>query len=432
MNQRPEAVPDGQFPSGPDTEDAPLFTPRLPPVPELDQSIIDDLFEIGGAELVGELATMSCAAIIRSTADLDLALSQANAGAVARSAHALAGVSAGIGATRLAAVAGTLERLAVGGELASARALRVELSERSVLVRHALGLYTTEAREVADDDAGPVVGAVDGPPHVSFLLVDDVPATRRFVRAALETVTSFEVVGEAGTGQQAIELAASLQPNLVLLDLELGDTDAVDILPDLIRVAPATRVAILSRHSIAEGPAISGAGLIGYITKGLQASELVDKIGALIGGPLVVKPRTTPAAIALRPDLCRAVVFDPDPLTRRTINWVLAESKVQIISEVNATDNVADVLSSAVKLLRPGLVVLGGTSHAYGARLILALRRLAPDGVFINYASDVPPELTGEGSWLHVVVRGDVERLRSCVCDVMAGQNVRDVMAAQK
>jgi CheY-like chemotaxis protein len=319
-------------------------------------------------------------------------------------------------------VAGTLERLAAGGELGSARALRVELAERSVRVRHALEVYTTGASEVTEAGGGPVMPAVGVPAQVSFLVVDDVAATRRFVRAALDTVISFVVVGEAGTGPQAIELAASLQPDLVLLDLELGDTDAVDILPDLIRVAPATRVVILSRHAAADGPAISAAGLIGYITKGLKASDLVDQIGSLIGRPLVVKPRAATIAVAVRPDLCRAVVFDPDPLTRRTINWVLAESNVQIISEVNATDNVADVIFSAVKLVRPGLVVLGGASHAYGARLISTLRPVAPDAVFINYASDVPLELTGEGSWLHVVLRGDVERLRSCMRDVMAGQ----------
>jgi HPt (histidine-containing phosphotransfer) domain-containing protein len=121
-------------------------------MPELDQSTVNDLLELGGAELMGELATMSCAEIARSTADLDLELSQGDAGAAARTAHAIAGVSACIGATQLAAVARTLERLAANGELGPARALGVELAERSLRVRQALAVYATGGVADAEGD----------------------------------------------------------------------------------------------------------------------------------------------------------------------------------------------------------------------------------------------------------------------------------------
>ena len=152
MNQRPEEVPEGQLPSAADGVGTLLFAPELPSMPELDQSTVNDLLELGGPELMGELATMSCAEIIRSTADLDLELSQGDAGAAARTAHALAGVSACIGATQLAAVATMLERLAADGKLEPARALRVELAERSVRVRHALAVYATGAPADATGD----------------------------------------------------------------------------------------------------------------------------------------------------------------------------------------------------------------------------------------------------------------------------------------
>jgi HPt (histidine-containing phosphotransfer) domain-containing protein len=152
VDQRPDDVPEGQLPGGADGVGTLLFTPELPSTPELDQSIVNDLLELGGAELMGELATMSCAEIMRSTADLDLELSQGNAGAAARTAHALAGVSACIGATGLAAVARALERLAADGELGSARALRVELAERSLRVRQALAVYATGALAGAKGD----------------------------------------------------------------------------------------------------------------------------------------------------------------------------------------------------------------------------------------------------------------------------------------
>jgi DNA-binding NarL/FixJ family response regulator len=387
----------------------------------LDQVIVDDLLEMGGEELFYELATLSCADIARSTADLDQGFKQSDADAVARSAHAIAGVSAGIGATRLTEIAGMLERLAMSGDLGSAGSLSLELAECSTQVREALEAHTARNAEVNKPGAKPGAQAVEGTAILKFLIVDDAPATRRFVRAVLDSVSSFEVVGEASNDQEAIELARSLQPDLILLDLLLGDANGADILPDLIRVAPATRVVILSR---APTGAAEAAGAIGHIVKGLQASELIDRLSAVIGVPLLLKPRDVVDAVSSVPvgvALTRAIVFDADLMTRRTINRVLAESKVQIISEVIPADNAVDVLCSAVQLIGPGIIVLGDVPHVSTARLISRLSELAPDTALINYASDQPFDEGSPASSVHVVPRGDVERLTTCVRDLLTG-----------
>ena len=70
------------------------------------------------------------------------------------------------------------------------------------------------------------------------VLVDDAPSTRRLLRSVLDCVASLEVVDEADSGQQAVESAKSLHPDVVLLDLSLPDTDGAEILPELLRVAP--------------------------------------------------------------------------------------------------------------------------------------------------------------------------------------------------
>ena len=108
-------------------------------------------------------------------------------------------------------------------------------------------------------------------------------------------------------------------------------------------------------------------------------------------------------------------------MTRRTINWVLAESNVHMVSEVSAGDNV-EALCSAVQLVQPGLVVLGDVPNASAARLIPRFRALAPDAVFINYATDQPLDDTSLTPWARAVPRGDVERLASCVRDLLSGQ----------
>ena len=73
---------------------------------------------------------------------------------------------------------------------------------------------------------------------VRVLLVDDVADVRRLVRIALGLHGGFEVVGEAGAGVQAVELATRLGPDIVLLDLGLPDLAGRDVLSRVREVAP--------------------------------------------------------------------------------------------------------------------------------------------------------------------------------------------------
>lgn len=418
MNEGKADIPDGAL----EREHGPAGTTVV--IGELDQSIVNDLLEFGGIELVDELAALSCEDIARYTADFERGLSGHDAGAVVQSAHAIAGVSASIGATELAGVAGQLERMAANGKLGSAGTLGAELAESSLRVRHALEAHTARAAKRAEARAVAGAAAADLPVTMKILLVDDAHATRRFVRAALDTVMAFTVVGEASGGQQAVELARDLQPDVVLLDLALGDADGaggLGILPDLIRTAPSTRVVVLSRTALTDGPATLAAGAIGYITKGLNAPDLIEQLTTMLGAPLLFKPRPAGAgAILIREEVTRAVLFDPDPLVRRTINWALVESNVQLVCEVAASDNVFAVLCSAVQLVGPDVVVLGDLPHIACAHLIRRLRQLAPGAILINYASGEPLEDTGAIPGVWAVRRGDIEGLTSLVRGVLA------------
>lgn len=120
------------------------------------------------------------------------------------------------------------------------------------------------------------------------ILVDDAPSTRRLLRSVLDCVASLEVVDEADSGQQALESAKSLHPDVVLLDLSLPDTDGAEILPELLRVAPEARIVILSHTSRTAGPKLVAAGAAGYIEKGLAPYALVDQLSTVLGVPLAV------------------------------------------------------------------------------------------------------------------------------------------------
>jgi DNA-binding NarL/FixJ family response regulator len=81
---------------------------------------------------------------------------------------------------------------------------------------------------------------------VRILLVDDHAVVRAGLRMLLESSPDYIVVGEAGVRHEALSLATALQPDLVLLDLDLGGRMAADLIPELRAVVPEARVLVLT------------------------------------------------------------------------------------------------------------------------------------------------------------------------------------------
>jgi DNA-binding NarL/FixJ family response regulator len=99
------------------------------------------------------------------------------------------------------------------------------------------------------------------------LVVDDHPSFRRCVRALLSS-EGYEVVGEAEDGESAIELAARLAPDLVLLDIQLPGINGFDVVSRLHERDPELPIVLISsRDRSAYGSAIGASGARGFITK---------------------------------------------------------------------------------------------------------------------------------------------------------------------
>src|SRR3954464_8671382 len=113
-----------------------------------------------------------------------------------------------------------------------------------------------------------------------ILLVDDHPLTRGALSSLLES-HGFTVAGEADDGEQAIELARRLLPDLVLLDLSMPGTDGLQALPRLREAAPASEVVVLTASGTEENllAAIRG-GAAGYLLK----SEPPERIAEFLRG----------------------------------------------------------------------------------------------------------------------------------------------------
>jgi CheY-like chemotaxis protein/anti-sigma regulatory factor (Ser/Thr protein kinase) len=110
---------------------------------------------------------------------------------------------------------------------------------------------------------------------VRVLLVDDVADVRRLVRIALRYHGGFDVVGEAGAGLTAVQMATTLQPDVVLLDLGLPDLAGRDVLSRLRDVAPHAKVVVFTGAEV-EDRDFFESHTAGYVLKSEELDYLVD------------------------------------------------------------------------------------------------------------------------------------------------------------
>jgi len=123
------------------------------------------------------------------------------------------------------------------------------------------------------------------------LLVDDHELLRAGLRSRLEKEPGIEVVGEAGSAEQAVVRARTLQPDLVLLDLLLPRKNGFDAIPEIAAVAPNARVIIVSSQTAPSSVRRAlTAGADGYLPKRASDRELVTAIEQVRSGSRYVDP----------------------------------------------------------------------------------------------------------------------------------------------
>jgi DNA-binding NarL/FixJ family response regulator len=129
--------------------------------------------------------------------------------------------------------------------------------------------------------------ALDG--SVGVLICDDVPSMRMLLGATVERRPGLRVVGVAEDGEQAIEQAERLQPDVILLDLSMPRRTGLDALPEIKRVAPNAKVIVVSGFvSSMIAAEVLARGADSYIEKGVDP----DAISAMIED--VVRGHTDP------------------------------------------------------------------------------------------------------------------------------------------
>jgi NarL family two-component system response regulator LiaR len=127
---------------------------------------------------------------------------------------------------------------------------------------------------------------------IRVILVDDHHLVRMGLKAYFSTLPDIQVVGEAGTGEEAVRLAADLAPDVVLMDLLMPGMDGVEATHQVKQVSPHTQVIVVTSYHEDEHifPAIR-AGALSYVLKDIDPDDLAAAIRHAHAGEAVINPR---------------------------------------------------------------------------------------------------------------------------------------------
>ena len=189
--------------------------------------------------------------------------------------------------------------------------------------------------------------------RISVLIVDDHAVVRQGLRTFLDLQEDIEVVGETGTGVEAVEQVLRLVPDVVLMDLMMPEMDGIEATRRIRTVSPSTQVIVLTSFGEDEQvfPSIK-AGALGYLLKNVSPADLVTAIQAAHRGEAHLDPEI---AKKLMDELsAKEKQPVPDDLTERELMVLRLISRGMsnreiatelVISEKTVKTHVSNILS---------------------------------------------------------------------------------------
>lgn len=216
---------------------------------------------------------------------------------------------------------------------------------------------------------------------LTVLLVDDHAIVRKGIKALLATEPDISIIGEAEDGEQAIEMVMALNPDIVLMDLEMPKMDGIEATQQLAQSRPETRILVLTSFATDDKvfPAIK-AGAHGYLLKDSGPDELLESLRKVGAGESSLHPTI---AKRLLQELSRPSQDPPtdDPLTERELEVIRLVARGMnnqeiaddlVISEATVRTHVSNILGklhlasrtqAALYALREGLASLDNDSQ---------------------------------------------------------------------
>jgi DNA-binding NarL/FixJ family response regulator len=210
--------------------------------------------------------------------------------------------------------------------------------------------------------------------RLSVLVADDHRLFRDGLRTLLRSMPDAELAGEAGDGEEAVQMVAALQPDVVVMDIRMPGVDGIDATRRIVRECPNVRVLIVTMLED-DGSVFAAmrAGARGYVLKGADHAEVVRSIRAVGNGEAIFSPAIAarmadyfaslqPAASDLFPDLSarerEILQLLVEGLKNAEIGRQLSLSPKTVrnnVSNILSKMQVADRTEAAVRALEAGL-----------------------------------------------------------------------------
>jgi DNA-binding NarL/FixJ family response regulator len=190
---------------------------------------------------------------------------------------------------------------------------------------------------------------------IRVLIVDDQVITRSGIRALLAAQEDIEIAGEAQNGEEAVELATSLQPDIILMDLRMPGINGIDATRRIHRALPNISILVLTvfEDDTSVFPALR-AGARGYLLKNTGQKELLRAIHTVVEGGAIFSPSIAQKVLGYLnapPPNLPVQLFDELSLREREILELIAQGKnnaeiatLLVLSQKTVSNNISNIL----------------------------------------------------------------------------------------
>ena len=180
---------------------------------------------------------------------------------------------------------------------------------------------------------------------VKILLADDHDIVRQGLRNVLEARASWEIVGEAITGREAVEMVERLTPDIVVMDVSMPELNGLEAIRQIVKIAPRTEILVLTMHDTENLVRdVLDAGARGYLLKSDASEQLVPAIEALLNRRPYLSSRVNEVVLA-------AYLGRKPPKGESRTGTLTAREReiVQLLAEGQSNKGVASTLGISVK-----------------------------------------------------------------------------------